>query len=330
MHIRARLILGILVVVNLVLAGYVGIVRWSQRSAVRAAAAACNTSAADSKVLPPVDLHSDKGQQLSTRQFLGTPLLVQFVNPAMRRQTDLVSEVLRGRPKQPMTLLFVTSSAQELRQRVPGIPDDVFVVEQNFKELRKTFQVPELGETTTIFDKTGNVVGRFYYYQGGLVAKIRSAVDGEAAFEPELFQNPISEIRKGQIETIRKQSLNSESGTAIAILFSSVCTSCSSSDLVDVLNQRVDQAGVKFLVLLPKTFNRADINNFKANLGLKVPVAVADEEVSRVWDSLTAKYGQRQVNGIVIVMKRGTVSVLQGATELSDLLASMSTANAKS
>lgn len=282
-------------------------------------------------VLPQVELYTDQDQKISTRQFIGTPLLVQFIDPKIRQQADVVSAVLKERPKQPVNLLLITSSALELRQQLRGIPDNAIVVEKDFKELRKLFTVPECCETSMIFDKHGKLVDNRYYYQGGLIARLRTVVDGEPAFAPSQFEKPISSVRKGQLKTLLERSVASPSATTIVVLFSTVCTTCSSSDLVDVINEQApNQQNMDFLVLMPRSFTETDVNNFKINLELKVPVALADEDVSRVWDSFAARYGQAQVNGLVIVMKEGRVSVLRGADQLSDFLANGRITDAKS
>ena len=327
MKVRTRIILVILILANALLAGYIVLMRWTAYRAASQYAAEVITPSSETptdqlKVLPQVELYTDQDQKISTRQFIGTPLLVQFIDPKIRQQTDVVSAVLKERPKQPVTLLLITSSALELRQQVRGLPDNTIVVENDFKELRKLFTVPECCETSMIFDKHGSLVDNRYYYQGGLIAKLRTVVDGEPAFKPSLFEKPISSVQKGQLKTLRERSVASPSATTIVVLFSTVCTTCSSADLVDVINQQAaNQQNMDFLILMPRSFTETDINNFKINLALKVPVALADEEVSRVWDSFASRYGQAQVNGIVIVMKQGRVSVLRGADQLSDFLA---------
>ena len=211
---RMRIIIGILIAANLLLAGYITVVRSRQP------VTSPDAKTTEKKLLPRVQLFDDRGQTLQSEQLLGTPLFVQFINPDVRQHIDLLSAILKDRPKQPVKILLVTPNAQNLRARVPSITDDITVVEKDFKELRTAFEIPECCEKTIIFDKTGTQVDHRFYYQGGSFAKLHSVVDGKPGYSPALLQEALASAKSAQVEAIRQRTLTSPSGKAVIALFS--------------------------------------------------------------------------------------------------------------
>lgn len=324
MSFRIRIILGFLIAVNLLIAGYITVVRSRQ------AVPSLDAKTAEKKLLPHVQMVDDRGQSLTSQQFLGTPLLVQFINPEVREQTDLLYAILQDRPKQPVKILLVTSNALNLRAHVPSITDDITVVEKDSKDLRTVFDVPEYTEKTLIFDKNGTRVDQRFYYQGGLLAKLQSVVDGKPGYSPALLKEALASVKSAQLEDIRQKTLTSLSGKAVISLFSGVGTYCPSGELIDSLKEHhARRKDVELLILFPKTYTSNDVQNFKSNLQVNIPVAIADPEISKVWESFHFRYGEAAVNGALVAIDRGTVSVLQGVHELDGFLANAENKNAK-
>jgi hypothetical protein len=272
----------------------------------------------------------DRGQSLQSKQFLGTPLFVQFINPDMREQTDLLAVIIKDRPQQPVKILVVTSNAQKLRATVPSIPDDITVVEKGHKELRTVFEIPEFSEKTLIFDKNGTRVDQRFYSQGGSLAKLQSVVDGKPGYSPVLFEEALASVKSKQLEDIRQRTLTSKSGKAVIAFFSVIGTYCPSGELINSLNgQHAKRKDVEWLVLFPKNYTSNDLQNFKSNLKVNMPVALADPELSDVWESFHLRYGETSLNGALVAIDKGTVSVLQGVHELNGFLANVENTNAK-
>ena len=323
MSFRSRIIIGVLIAANLLLAGYISIVRSRQP----VAAASKSTSP---KLLPKVQLFDDRGQTLHSEQFLGTPLFVQFVNPDVRQQTDVIAAILNDRPKQPLKILLVTPNAQKLRERVPAITDDITVVEKNFKDLRTVFEIPECCEKTLIFDKSGTRVDHRFYYQGGALAKLQAVVDGKPTFSPVLLKEAIASVKAGPLEEVRQRTLTSSSGKAVIGLFSLVGTFCPSGEMVDSLQQNHAQLhSVEFLILMPKSYTPSDAQNLGTNLKVTIPITFADSDLSQIWANFNFRYGESQINGSLVAIDRGNVSVLQGVDELNSFLANVRDTNAK-
>jgi hypothetical protein len=60
---------------------------------------------------------------------------------------------------------------------------------------------------------------------------------------------------------------------------------------------------------------------FKANLNIAFPVTLASGELSREWLALCDRYGEKVVNGTVILVEdRKIVSVTNGLTDTGYLL----------
>ena len=285
---------------------------------------------AEKKLLPRFQLFDDRGQTFQSEQFLGTPLFVQFINPDVQRHIELLSEILKDRPKQPVKILLVTPNAQNLRARVPSITDDITVVEKDFNLLRTMFEIPECCEKTIIFDKTGARLDHRFYYQGGAFAKLHSLVDGKPGYSPALLQEAIASANSAQVEAIRQRTLTSPSGKAVIAMFSLIGTFCPSGELLDSLKaHQARLQDVEFLILFPKNFTSNDVQNLKTNLKVSIPVALADPELSNVWESLHLKYGESPINGALVAIDRGNISVLQGVEQLDSFLANAGNTNAK-
>jgi hypothetical protein len=322
MSLRTRIILGALVAVNVLLAGYITVVRSRQPVTSR--------NAAEKKFLPEIQMLDDRGHTVQSKQFLGAPLFVQFINPDVRQQTDLLYAILNDRPKQPLKILLVTPNAQNLRARVPSITDDITVVEKDYKELRTAFEIPEYSEKTLIFDKKGTRVDQRFYYQGGSLARLQTVVDGKPGYSPALLKEAVISVKSAQLEEIRQKTLTSSSGKAVIAFFSVIGTYCPSGELIDSLKRHhARRKDVELLILFPKDYTSDDVQNFKSNLQVDIPVAVADPEFSNVWESFHLRYGETSINGALVAIDRGTISVLQGVPELNGFLANSENTNAK-
>lgn len=324
MSLRTRFIVVFLIAANLFLAGYIVVVRSRQPVTPP------DARTTEKKLLPRIQLFDDRGQNFQSDQLLGTPLFVQFVDPDIRQQTDLVSAILNDRPKHPVKILLVTPNAQNLRARVPSITDDIIVVEKHYKQLRTDFEIPECCEKILLFDKAGTRLDDRFYYQGGALTKLHSVVDGKPGYTPALLQEAIASANSAQVETIRQRTLTSPSGKAVIALFSRMGTFCPTGEVLDSLKgHQAKFQDVELLILFPKNFTSNDVQNLKTNLKLSIPVAIADPELANVWESFLLRYGELPINGALVAIDRGAVSVLQGVEQLDSFLVNTGNTNAK-
>jgi hypothetical protein len=64
------------------------------------------------------------------------------------------------------------------------------------------------------------------------------------------------------------------------------------------------------LILLPKEYSSADCENLQTNFRLNVRVEPFDTELAEKWNALVERYGEAKVNGTVVMVERGSVSLL--------------------
>lgn len=242
---------------------------------------------------------------------------MQFVNPYADGQVESVTRVYEGRPKQPVSWLMITKDARRLRERLSsGGMGEVLIVESGYEELRKAFNVPNCCEKWIIFDSSGEFKDSGYYNQADTAARLRHFVDGQETLSPELLAQAISSAESRQISQLRARAARSPSGKAVIVMFSSVCTSCPTGQLISLLNTHAKlNQGIEYMALLPDTFTPADLNNFRINMDISFPVKLADEELSRRWSSLIQRYGENAVNGAVLVLDKGKLSAAHGLNE---------------
>lgn len=312
---RKRLLVLALVAANLLLAVYVVYHHYSH------AAVADSVPVEESQALPSVNLRDDSGRVFNAKQLSGRFLFVQFINPQVKAQVDSLTEVLINRPKHQISWLLITDDAPALRSQLGGLQDGVVVVDHDYQELRKLFSVPACCEMRFLFNKSGKLVNRGYYFQDGMANRLRSFVDGEQGYSPTLLLESIRSVRGGQFERVQNVAMRSDSGKAIILLLTSANTTCPSGDLARLVSEFSREHGeVECLALLPDTFGRSDVDNFKTNLDIPFPVETADEEFSRRWLALVAEYGEMSVNGAVITISREKVSVGHTAKEVESQL----------
>jgi hypothetical protein len=105
----------------------------------------------------------------------------------------------------------------------------------------------------------------------------------------------------------------SSSRRAVMVMLVSASTSCATGRVIDILNSHAKRSDNNLLVLLPSTYSQTDIENFTVNLEVAYPVERADHNLSDRWLELAAKYN---VSGVVLLIDKGEVSVLQNLTEV--------------
>ena len=121
---------------------------------------------------------------------------------------------------------------------------------------------------------------------GGSFAKLHSVVDGKPGYSPAQLQEALASAKSARVEAIRQRTLTSPSGKAVIALFSRIGTFCPTGEVLDSLKgHQAKLQDVEFLILFPKDFTSNDVQNFKSNLKVSIPVALADPELANVWES---------------------------------------------
>ena len=318
MAFRHYSILALLLIANLALAGYL------IKNYHAGKATASRGSTEQPNRLPLLELQNDAGQTVSTKNFAGSTLFVQFVNPYVDEHIKSVARVYENRPKRAVSWLLITKDARRLRAQLPTGLGDAVVVEEGYDVLRKAFNVPDCCEKWLIYDSSGEFKESGYYNQDDTSALLRRFADGKEALSPRLLAEAIGSVQGGLIVQVRARTMRSASKRAVIVMFSSACSACPTGQLITLLNKHAKlNKEIEYLALLPDTFTPVDVNNFRVNMDISFAVGIADKELSRRWLSLIHQYGEKAVNGAVIVLDRGELSAVHGLYETNQRLVAL-------
>lgn len=313
---RSRLFIGVLVLINVSLAGYVVAHRYIFAKPKL-------VPVAQSHMLPPVELRDEKGRVFHTDRFIGSPLFVQFINPHVEAEISSFLTVRNNRPKKSISWMLLTANAQELRRRLPSDSDDVVIVEEDYQALRNLFSISRSREHWVIFDESGKYRSSGGYDTGDAANQLRNVADNEPIYSTKILSQMLNLMsEEGQLSQFHASAAHSASGKALVAMFSAACTACPDGSLVDILNNHAAQDRKNsYLIILPSTFTKGDLKNFETNLEVSIPVHLANADFTRQWFALNRQYGERAVNGSVFVVdKEKVVAVVSGLKETKRLL----------
>lgn len=311
---RRLLVLVILVLVNLSIIAY-----WILHRSPEAIVAVDQ----DLKEIPAVNILADTGANKPLTTLIGKVSLVQFVNPDVQSQLDSVSQML---PKFGADIWFVliTRDAHALRERLPALSNNVIVVQQDLTQLKRIFNVPDCCERRFVFNEAGKLSYSDYYYEADLTARINVLIHRQLPPLSDAVLQTLSLLPGTTFDSFKQKVQHTKSGKAAVAVFTSVCTSCQSGELVQVLNQyAVKRPDIRFIALLPVDYTNVDVENFKSNLQVKFPVERADSAFAREVSKLVSTYGQNRLNGIIRLIDRNSVSVIENNDEVDPKLAKL-------
>jgi hypothetical protein len=100
------------------------------------------------------------------------------------------------------------------------------------------------------------------------------------------------------------------------MLFTSVSSTCPSGELLKMAARQTNGKGADLLALLPKEYSATDCENLRTNFKLNVSVQRFDSELAEKWNALVRLYGEAKVNGTVVLVQDGSVSLV---TDLSQV-----------
>ena len=191
------------------------------------------------------------------------------------------------------------------------------IVQHNYAELKRIFNVPDCCERRFIFDTEGKLGYHDYYYEEDLTARLNALLKKPLPSLSSALLESLDSLPNSLIFSTREMTRKTKSGKAVITLFTSVRTGCPSGELVRVLNRYANKrTDISFLTLLPKSFTTSDLDNFKSNLAVKFAVARADEALSREFGRLVSLYGESRLNGITLLIDRGSVTVVDNPNEV--------------
>jgi hypothetical protein len=299
------ILLAILAVVNITVLGYLSLRNGSRDKQV------------SSEVpLPSIELIDDRGTRVMLPSLIGVPVVIEFVNPEIPAQTDSVSKLLSAFNPGEVSFILISPNSKELRGLLPNLPEEIIVVQNNYAELKRAFGVPECCERRFIFDSNGSLNYRDYYYDADLTPRVNLLVKKTLPPVSSAVIDALQSCRTGPFAALREQTRNVNSGRAIAMLFTSVSSTCPSGELLKMVARQAKGNSADLLILLPKEYSDTDCENLKTNFKLKVRVERFNSELTEKWNTLVSRYGEAKVNGTIVLVERGSVSLL---TDLSQV-----------
>lgn len=314
-----RKVLIILVLANLILVVYLGV----RRIGVTAEQ---STTPQSLRSISKTELQDDTGKRISISSLVGQVTAVWFVNPDVSNQVDGISRTIYAYEPNEVTFILITPDSHALRIQLPSLDNNVSIVQHDYAALKKIFAVPECCERRLIFDTAGVLQYHDYYVESDLRPRLNLLAKKRLPELPFALVDSLKSLTTGHIGLVREKTRHTQSRQAAIVLFSSVSTNCPSGELVKLLNQYSERRkDVTFLLLLPRHYTGIDIKNFKTNLQLSnnFDVETMDDLLAERWASLTHNYGENRINGTVILMNRGELSVALGISEVQQKLSEL-------
>ncbi len=266
--------------------------------------------------LPAIEVLDDTGKKVLLSSLTGKALVLQFVNPQVAPQIESVTKLLASFETNEVNIVLMTQSSQELRRVLQELPENVIVVQHNYAELKRTFKVPDCCERRFVFDGDGKLQYRDYYYEGDLSPRVNVLIKKTLRPASAAISEVLNSSTTGTFASLREQTRHTTSGKAVVIFFTSVSSTCPSGELVKLVGKYTQRQDVNFVVLLPRDYSNADRENFSANFRVKLAVKQFDPELEDKWASLVSVYGEPKINGSVVFINRGDISVANGITEV--------------
>ena len=304
------LLLGILAIANISLLICLGW-RKLQMSAQTATA---------EESLPAIELLDDTGKRVWLNSLTGKPLVLHFVDPQVTQEIDSITNLIGAFETSEVQFVLVTQKSQDLRRVLPALPENVMVVQSNYAELKKAFKVPECCERRFVFNANGKLEYRDYYYEANLTPRVNSLVKKKLTAPSKKLVELLNSQKTGRFASFKEQTVHSASGKGVVVLFTSISSTCPSGELAALIGRSTKRQGVDFLILLPREYSRADLENLRTNFKINFEVEQFDPALAGNLASLVDLYGEPRINGSVIFIDHGKISVSSDLAETEDRL----------
>jgi hypothetical protein len=270
------------------------------------------------------ELQDDTGKRIILSNLIGHVTAILFVNPYVTNQVDVTEKTISAYKPAEVSFILITPNSQALRSYLPSPTDNVSIVQHDYDGLKKLFGVPDCCERRFVFDTKGALKYHDYYFED-LIPRLNLLAKQNLPQLPFALIDSLNSLTAGHLGSVRKQT-RTESTKAVIALFSSVSTNCPSGEKVKLVNHYSERRkDIAFLLLLPKNYTSEDIENFKTNLQISRNLAVEtmDGPLAEKWSSLITIYGENQINGTVLLVNRGALSVSLGMSELEQKLSGL-------
>ena len=273
--------------------------------------------------LPPLELIDDKGTRVLLSSFIGVPVVVQFVNPEIPTQTDSVSRLLGAFNPGEVRVVLITPNSSQLRGLLPDLPSEVPVVQNNYAELKQAFRVPDCCDRRFIYDSDGGLNYRDYYREADLTPRLNLLAKKTLPPVSNAVADALKSCPTGPFAALRDTTKNETSRRALVMLFTSISSTCPSGELLRIAARQLKGKDADVLILVPKDYSDSDCENLRTNFKLNVNVKRFDSELSEQWKTLIGRYGEAKINGTVVLVQTGSVSLLTDQSQIEHELAQL-------
>jgi len=273
--------------------------------------------------LPSLELVDDKGTRVVLSRLIGAPVVIQFVNPDTPTQTDSVSRLVSAFNPSEVRLVLITPNSIQLRGLLPELPNDVVVVQNNYEELKKDFSVPQCCERRFIYDSNGALTYGDYYRDADLTPRINVLAKKTLPPVVNAVTDALESSRTGPFSAVREQTRNAASRRALVMLFTSVSSTCPSGELLKIAARQLKGKDHGLVILVPEEYSDSDCDNLRTNFKLNVNVKRFDSELSEKWKGLVRMYGEARINGTVVLVQAGSLSLLTDPSQVEHELAQL-------
>jgi len=307
------ILLALLVLANITVLGYLWIRNGSRSNQVRS----------NEVRLPPVELIDDRGTRVLLPSLSGVPVVIEFVNPQVLTQTDSVLKSILAFAPGEVHFVLITPSSAELRALLPNLPDDAMVVQNNYAELKRVFAVPECCERRFVFDSNGRLDYRDYYYEADITPRLSLLAKKTLPSVSTSVVEALQSCHTGAFAELREQTRNDGQRRALVMMFTSVSSTCPSGELLKMTARQAKGKSGDLLILLPKEYSDADCQNLRTNFKLNVEVKQFDSELADKWKTLADVYGEAKINGTVVLVQHGSISLISDVAQVEKELAQL-------
>lgn len=258
--------------------------------------------------LPPIKEFTFDGKTIDTKSFKGELVYVQFINPKSQDQIDLLKKVYNDFIKDNLlvSLVFV-NNLRIFLNNFGEVPDNLYVIDQNYSTYKSLFSVPLCCEACFLFNKDSKLLfkfSEFYNYEKhvkpliisilhnrDLTLSPQSHFEGHFIFEfPWLFRF---------VDDIELASYR----FSIISFHPDVCTSCPSGMIIKYLNQLNNKnTDIYVASIVSSDFTDNDIENLKDHLHINYDLFRDDGYLSEQLNEIFLKYGNPYMGNVIFII----------------------------
>lgn len=255
-------------------------------------------------------------KEMDSRAFLGKITYLQFIDGGIGADIELVRRIIFEWQDSPLQLILVAEDISNISELIGINTKSLIFVSDRQNEIRSKFRVTQ-GHHYLI-DAQGTIVfhmGNEFGYSDGLKYSLNKAILGIDFELSDLVEEGLPLSNRDWFTSLMPELKGEISCLA---LFYSICGGCNSGMIFEKLVELNKTYGrqIRFVVILSRKYDLADINNAQTQLNTDLHMIIADEKLQSKWSELVALYRESDLSGIVLfVDSSGTVRRLHRSNE---------------